>query len=46
VSAAEARATLATIEDGLDAAGWPWAGAVSRLVDALVIIVEKGDDGR
>ena len=46
MSATTALAVLATIEDSLAAAGWPWNAAVSQRVDALVIIIEKGDDRR
>jgi hypothetical protein len=46
VSAPGARADLARIEGELAAAGWPWNEGMSRMVDALVILIEKGDDGR
>jgi hypothetical protein len=46
VSAAGARAALAKVEDDLAAAAWPWNGAVSQLVDALVVLIEEGDDRR
>jgi hypothetical protein len=37
-----ARAARAIVEAALDACGWPWSLALSRWIDALLIIEEQG----
>ena len=36
--AARARAGRRVLEDALDSAGWPWAVAISRLIDLWITI--------
>jgi hypothetical protein len=42
VSAREARAARAEIEAALDTVAWRWSRRISRWLDALVILAERG----
>jgi hypothetical protein len=42
VSAGEAREARRVVEAALDASGWRWSRRISRWIDALIILAERG----